>query len=138
MTIGAPPVNSNVEGEDKQFETGWKRWISQLQSILVNRVQNFNVSNFQTPSSGFVIQLDNNSGMLLLDPAGALASGTITLPLNPIDQQRVEVSSTKAITVLTINAVGQTVTNAPTTLAAGTGFTYYYRLANKTWYRINT
>jgi hypothetical protein len=45
-------------------------------------------------------------------------------------------SSTQIITALTVSAnAGQSIVNAVTTLAAGGGAKYIYRLTNTTWYR---
>ena len=90
---------------------------------------------FQTPSTGFTITIANATTFLNLDPSGTLLAGTINLPAAPIDGQIVEVSSTQTVTTLTVSGNGHTIKNAPTTIAAGTGFSYRYHLANTTWYR---
>ena len=78
---------------------------------------------------------DTNVEVLALNPAGVLATGTVSLPVNPTDGQRVLVSSSQTITALTVNAT-HTVLNAPTTLAVGAGFGYIYDLATTTWLRL--
>jgi hypothetical protein len=87
--------------------------------------------------TGFNIALGNAQiENLFIDPAGTLATGTVTLPAAPSDAQRVRFSTTQTITTLTVSAGGaQTVMNAPTTLAAGAGIGYIYDAANTTWYR---
>lgn len=90
----------------------------------------------QTPATGFAITIGNAISMLILDPAGALASGTITMPAAPSDGQIVHFSSTQAITALTVSAnAGQTLKNPITTLAAGGVAAWIYNLALTTWYR---
>ena len=47
----------------------------------------------------------------------------------------ISISSTQAITALTINGnTGQSIVGKPTTLIAGGAVTFVYRLANTTWY----
>ena len=92
--------------------------------------------NVQTPVSGFAITIPNNVRALILTPAGTLATGQITMPLDPIDGQEVQICTTQAITTLTLAGYFQVVANAPTTLVAGGNVTYKYRLAATTWYRI--
>lgn len=87
------------------------------------------------PTTGFSLTLGNNRKHTMLAPAGTLATGTITMPSTPIDGQEVIVSSTQIITALTVNAnTGQSVMNAPTTIAAGGRFSYIYHLSSTTWY----
>jgi len=91
----------------------------------------------QVPSTGFAITLSAANHITILEPAGMLASGTITMPAAPIDGQRVRVASTAAITSLTVAAnSGQSILNAPGSLTAGQAFEFLYRGANATWYRI--
>jgi len=92
---------------------------------------------YQTPTTGFSITLGNTTTHTILDPAGTLASGTIVMAASPSDGLIATVSSTQTITALTVSPnTGQTVQNAPTTLTAGSGFSYIYRSANNTWYRL--
>lgn len=90
----------------------------------------------QAPTTGFTITIGNNAGSLILDPAGTLSTGTINMPATPIDGQIVRVCSTQTVTTLTVGGNGHTIKNAPTTIAAGTGFAYQYDNSNTTWYKI--
>lgn len=91
----------------------------------------------QVPIAGFSITVGDNIKDLILDPAGTLASGTVTMPATPFDGQEVTVSSTQIVTSLTVSAnAGQSIKNAPTTIAAGGQFTYKYVESNTTWYRV--
>ncbi len=89
----------------------------------------------QVPTTGFSITIGAGVKTLVLVPAGTLATGTIIMPAAPIDGQIIVVSAEAAgVTALTVNAnTGQTIGNAPTTLAAGQGFSYQYNLANTNW-----
>lgn len=88
----------------------------------------------QIPTTGFSITVGNTQSALILTPAGTLATGTITMPAAPTDKQVMRVTSSQIITGLTVSPnSGQSILNAPTTLAAGGKFSYVYNLATTTW-----
>lgn len=92
-------------------------------------------SNFQTPTTGFTITLNNGDWHVILDPASTLATGTITMPPAPFDGQIINIRSSQQITALTISPnAGQSVKGTPTTLALGGIIEAVYRAANTTWY----
>ena len=90
------------------------------------------------PTSGFTETLDaSTTGIwLILSPAGTLASGTIVLPApaDCFDGQTVIVTSSQAITTLTVNGNGGTVNGAPTSLAANGFFQLRYYALTTTWW----
>ena len=94
-----------------------------------------------TPTTGFsiAVQQVSSNTWLLLTPAGTLAAGTITLPLNSVtpDGQELLVSSTQVITALSVSLNGAAAANGfPTTLAANGFFRMrFYQPANS-WYRV--
>jgi uncharacterized protein DUF2793 len=91
---------------------------------------------YQQPITGFAIAAGNASGRLILDPAGTLASGTVTLPASPKDGQLFRLSTTQTITALTLSpATGQSVVGAPSTLGSNAFAEFTYRAANTSWYR---
>jgi len=93
--------------------------------------------NIQVPSTGFSITIGNNVSTQILNPAGTLATGTLTMPAAPADGQQVFVCSSQVITALTVSPnTGQTIINAPTSIALGSGFGYIYDLASTTWFRL--
>jgi len=88
---------------------------------------------YQVPLTGFSITPVATA--TVLNPAGTLATGTITMPASPDDGTICAVSSTQTITALTVSAnTGQSIVGAVTTLSAGTNMAYQYRAADKTWY----
>lgn len=90
---------------------------------------------YSQPVAAATVTMAANERRAILDPAGTLATLTITLPPNPVDGQLAGASTTQIITALTINGAGGASTAAlPTTLAAGASFTALYRAANTTWY----
>lgn len=92
---------------------------------------------YNAPLTGFAITVGDDIAQLVLEPAGTLATGTVTLPAAPEDGDTVGISTTQTITALTISPnTGQTVADAPTTLGVGGAVRFLYRSANTTWYRI--
>lgn len=90
----------------------------------------------QVPTTGFSITIGANIDGLILEPAGALAGGTVTLPASPNDGQICSVSTTQSITTLTISPnAGQTMANAfSATLSAGGVKEYKFITATSRWY----
>lgn len=95
---------------------------------------------YQVPTTGFSYTFGSGTTVLVMNPAGTLATGTITMPATPADGMTISISSTQAITALTVNGnSGQSIVGAPTTLTAGAAATFVYNLSNTTWYnQINT
>lgn len=91
--------------------------------------------NYQVPTTGFTITMANGNYHLILDPAGTLASGTITMCAAPVDGQCVDIKISQIITALTVAGnSGQSVKGNPTSAAVGSSFTGIYRATNTTWY----
>jgi hypothetical protein len=91
---------------------------------------------YQVPVTGFSIALGSAVGRLILEPAGTLGSGTITMPAAPKDGQTLRFSTTQTITALTLAPnTGQAIVAALGSLAANGFAEYTYRSANTTWYR---
>ncbi len=95
----------------------------------------------QVPITGFSITISNGVELLILNPLGVLATGTIIMPSGAGDGDHVKITSTQTITALTITpAKGQTVSNAPTALTVSTvapyGYEFIFNAAAATWYRV--
>lgn len=75
---------------------------------------------------------------LLLTPNAGYAAGTITLPAlaSCQDGQQLLVSTTQAVTALTVAGNGATVNGAPTTLAANAFFRLRFDGVFNAWYRV--
>jgi hypothetical protein len=99
-------------------------------------------TNLYVPGTGFNITVPtpvSQAQWMLLQPAGTLAAGTITLPLNTgvPDGTSVLVTSTQIITTFAVALNGASaVFGAPTTLAAAGFFTLRFYQATNSWYRI--
>lgn len=90
---------------------------------------------YQAPSTGFTITLGNTTWHTIIDPAGTLATGAITMPAAPVDGQIVDIRFTQIVTALTINPnSGQSVKGSPTSTAVGAQYTAIYRATGTTWY----
>ena len=90
---------------------------------------------YQAPTTGFSYTFAAGTQVLVMNPAGTLATGTITMPASPADGMTITFSSTQAITALTVNAnTGQSIVGKPTSFGVGSAATFVYRLSNTTWY----
>jgi hypothetical protein len=100
-------------------------------------------TNLYVPGTGFNITVPtpvSNDQWMLLQPAGTLATGTITLPLNTgvPDGTTVLITTTQEITSLTIALNGASaIYGGVTSLAAGTATAIRFYQATNSWYQIN-
>lgn len=100
--------------------------------------------NLYVPGNGFNITVPtpvSEQQWMLLQPAGTLASGTITLPLNTgvPDGTTVIISSTQEITSLTIALNGASaIYGGVTALAAGSATEIRFYQPTNSWYALNT
>lgn len=99
-------------------------------------------TNVYTPGTGFNVAVPTpvaDQQWMLIQPAGTLALGTITLPLNTQtpDGTEVLVTTTQQITGFTLALNGATAAyGAPSTLAAEDFFRMRFVQATNSWYRI--
>jgi hypothetical protein len=95
---------------------------------------------YQVSTTGFSYTFAAGTTVLVMNPAGTLATGTITMPAAPADGMTISFSSTQIITALTVSAnTGQSIVGQPTTMLAGGAASFVYRLSNTTWYaQLNT
>ena len=99
---------------------------------------------FITPGTGFNYAIPapvSQAQWILIQPAGALATGTVTLPLNTAtpDGTEVTISTTQDITAMTIaiNGAAQ-IYGTITTLEAGAAVTFRYYQASNSWYNLSS
>lgn len=91
---------------------------------------------YSAPSAtGFSVNAESNTH-LILTPVAGYAAGTIVLPASPTDRDEFLCNCTQAVTTLTVNGNGKTVTGAPTTLAANAFFRLKYDGVLSVWYRV--
>lgn len=95
-----------------------------------------------TPGTGFNVAVPtpvSQQQWMLIQPAGTLAAGTVTLPLNTQtpDGTEVLITSTQIITAFTLAANGASqIYGAPTALAVAGFFRVRFVQATNSWYRI--
>ena len=100
-------------------------------------------TNLYTPGTGFNITVPTPTSeqqWMVIQPAGTLATGTITLPLNTGVPNGTEVliTTTQIITTFTLALNGATAAfGAPTTLAANAYFRMRFVQSTNSWYRIS-
>lgn len=92
---------------------------------------------FQVLTTGFSYTFASGITTLIAQPAGTLATGTITMPGSPADGMVITFMSTQEITALTIAGnTGQSIGGTQTTqLPANSAMSFVYRQSNTTWYR---
>jgi hypothetical protein len=117
--------------------------IASLTTYLNNAITSpdAKTTEYAAPSAtGFTVTLTDSSvnKWLVLTPAAGYATGTIVLPAstNAIDKQEILVNCTQAVTTLTVDGNGATVTGEPATLAANDFFLLRYEGVTNTWYRV--
>ena len=94
---------------------------------------------YQIPTTGFSYTFSPGTQVLIMNPAGTLASGAITMPANPTDGMTITFSTSQQITSLTLNPnSGQSITSGITTIPASRAMTYMYNASTLTWYPIGT
>jgi hypothetical protein len=100
-------------------------------------------TNLYVPGNGFNITVPtpvSDDQWMLLQPAGTLAAGTITLPLNTgvPDGTTVLITTTQEITSLTLALNGASaIFGGVTSLAAGTATAIRFYQPTNSWYQIN-
>jgi hypothetical protein len=99
-------------------------------------------TNIYTPGTGFNIATPtpvSQQQWILLQPAGTLATGTVTLPVNTStpDGTEILITTTQQITTFTLALNGAAAAYGdPTTLAAEDRFRMRFYQATNSWYRI--
>lgn len=90
---------------------------------------------YVAPATGnTVIANTNGYTRLLIDPAGTLATLTITMPSSPQDGDRLEISSSQVLTALTIS--GGTIVGTLTTLAVAGFASFVFSATGSKWFRV--
>ncbi len=132
------PFHSSAGGADRR--TSVTQLAELLQSLLNTGggpSQQYSAPN----ATGFSVTVapvtDGAWVWLLLTPLAGYAAGTVAMPATAADRQEVLVTSTQAVTTLTVSGNGHTINGAPATLAANGYFRMKYDGVNSSWYRIS-
>jgi hypothetical protein len=91
---------------------------------------------YQVLTTGFSYTFAAGTQVLVIDPAGTLATGTITMPASPADGMTITISSDQQITALTMSGNGGTIVGPAVQLIPNQPLSWVYRLANTTWYPV--
>jgi hypothetical protein len=131
------PIYSSESGDARKASMSI---IAAFIQTLLTAVDSF-ITQYSAPSAtGFSLQVrdSSNNVWLVLTPTAGFAAGTIVLPAvaNCTDRQEILVNCTQAITTLTVNGNGATVTGEPASLAANDFFRLRFDAVTDTWYRV--
>lgn len=92
-------------------------------------------------SSGFNVALGQQTSnlFLIINPTGAFAAGSITLPAvaTCFDGQEILVVSSQSVAALTLNGNGATIIGTPTSIGVGGNFALRFNELQDTWYTIS-
>lgn len=88
---------------------------------------------YVTPTNLFSIAFSNNILDLVLNPAGGLASGTITMPSSPSDGQLENIFSSQTISALTLASGNSGTVFGPSVLTGGTHISCIYHSTGALW-----
>lgn len=112
-------------------EPVWKNWFRDLRNRVCRKIKLR-----QTPLTGFSITVPNEVDLIILTPAGALASGSFVFPSAPEDDQILTIVSTQNITAITVTTSnGQAIFGVPGGLTANTPRAWLWDKQTSTWYR---
>ena len=89
---------------------------------------------YQVLTTGFSYTFAAGTQVLVINPAGTLATGTITMPASPSDGMTITVESTQQVTALTMSGNGGTIVGAATQLIPNQPLSWVYRSTGTTWY----
>jgi len=87
------------------------------------------------PVTGATVAIGNNTTGLILEPAGTLATLTITLPTAPRDGQLLFISTIATITTLTVSGGAIGANQSPSTLTAGDSIRFVYQATGSKWFK---
>ena len=95
-----------------------------------------NKSEKNTFTTGFSYTVSDGITISILNSAGALATGTVTMPAHPTDGQPLNIVSPKGILAVTISAnTGQSFSASPVSvMTANQPYNVKYSAIDSTWY----
>lgn len=95
------------------------------------QVANVRSVQYATPTTGQTVTCDGSS-VVMINPAGTLATLTVTLPASPVDGQDVLICASQIVTALTITG---TIVGTLTTLAVAGFARFVYSATASKWFR---
>jgi hypothetical protein len=145
-TINQLSTISTLSSSDKLVV--WSDANADSRKASLSALMDFVEANFASPEFTTLINAPTNSGFnylvdkqttniwLILNPTGLFAAGTVTLPATAdcFDGQSIIVTSSQAITTLTLAGNGSTLVGTPTTIGVGGFFQLRFNKLQSTWY----
>lgn len=132
------PVPVSISGVFGQsVDTMLLAWLRKAQQ-MINLLGQGWAYEVVVPLTGFAHAIPVHTGMCLLTPAGVLATGTLTLPVQAADGFQQHILTSQTVTALTVApATGQTIVGTTAlTLSAGVEVVYFFVAASSTWYKM--
>lgn len=126
-TLPTVPVTQGLSGNELvPADTELSQGVNPQSEIVSTTQLRATQYSQQVPLTGFTISAPAGLGMLQLNPAGTLATGTINFPATPIvDGQQFCIFDTQTQTAVTLAPTGTGVTIAGTAVTALTANTRY-------------
>lgn len=132
ISMGSSPNTGTGDSAEVAFPK-LKQWAIDLNGMVA---QLYPVRSVQAPTTGFTIVTAKGVTQMILHPAGTLATGTVTFPPGPGDQQPFELMTNQTVTGLTCNTSdGSAINGAPTSLSANTAVRYWFVKSLNAWFR---
>ena len=138
ITTGSPTTVSNLNGTDLIPNVPLGAPTASPSYSTPGKIAGMEAYSYQSPVTAFTITVPNGISFLYLNPAGTLATGTLTMPASAGDGQRFCLQDTQTQTAITISAnTNQSLggLSTPTALVAGTRYCWFYNLPLATWLR---
>lgn len=112
-------------------------WHANANKWIVPPSYDDSIDSITAPQAGGSHTICDGTSWCHLTPATTLASFTLTMPAHPIDKEEMLISSTAAISALTLQPnSGQSIDLAPTSLPAHGATRFRYLAASATWIRL--
>jgi len=149
FTVQAPASTGSGVSGDMIFQTGGTGAGATAQNAFVTALSItgadqtikhakglvYNGKNVAVPTTGGTVTLAKVTPYQIINPAGTLATLTVTFPASPVDGQVQFISYMQAITALTLSGNGNTVVGGNSSAALAMGTAFIYDLATTSWYR---
>jgi archaellum component FlaG (FlaF/FlaG flagellin family) len=107
---------------------------AQVQNPATSVVQSIaDALQYAQPATGGTVVVNPSASLLIIDNGSLLLALTVTLPSNPVDGQRIIITSGSGVTALTIN--GGTVKGLITTISVNGYARFAYSATANAWFR---
>lgn len=132
ISMGSGPNTGTGDSSSVAF-TKLKQWAADINTMMS---QLYPVRSLQTPTTGFTLAAAAGVTLVVLNPAGTLATGTVTFPPAPGDNQPLILMSSQTVTALTLNTSdGSLINGAPSGLAANIAIRFRFMFSLGKWFR---